>query len=414
MLTRYALRVTISLGLLLSCTVTWSQQVEAKKLTPEAIQEIAQQAAKQAAEAAAKEAAKQTVEQLSEQAEQAEAAEQAVDGEKQKATAASQTKPASQATSKVTRTSLPNRLRIGSGSVGGNYFVLGELIGGSVSHPAGSLPCGKGGTCGVRNLQSENVTSAGALANLAALKAGDVDTAFVQSDVAYWAYTATGLFANKEATGDLRAIASLYPEAIHIVIRKERGINSVADLRGKRVSVGARKSGTLLQSRLVLAAYQLSEDDLETEYLNNQQSIEKLINDELDAMFFSVGAPAPALTQLFSEHAAFTLLSLGTAEQQAIFREGHYFFPYNVPANTYPKIGEVQTISVYALWLCLTDMDEELVYQLTKALWSDTSRQLLNSSYIGKQINIEHSLNGIGIPLHKGAKKYYNDIGKRF
>lgn len=400
MLARCVLRTILSLCLLVNSFAVWSQQPTAEALTPEAIQAIAQQAA----EAAAKEAAQKTLEQLSAQAANTQ----------QRTTASTDNTKSEAKKSTVTTSNAPKRLRIGSGSVGGNYFVLGELVGGAISHPNGSLPCGKGGTCGVTNLQSENVTSAGSIANLAALQEGKITTAFAQSDIAYWAYTGTGLFTNKEAFSDLRAIASLYPEAIHIVIRKGQGINTVTDLRGKRVSVGARKSGTLLQSRLVLAAYQLSEDDLETEYLNNQQSIEKLINSELDAMFFSVGAPAPALTQMFNEHDEFELLSLGTSEQQAIFREGHYFFPYTIAADTYPNNGAVKTISVYALWLASADLDDKLVYQLTKALWSDSSRQLLNSSYIGKHVSIEQSLNGIGIPLHNGAKKYYNEIRKRF
>ncbi len=305
-------------------------------------------------------------------------------------------------------------MRIGSGAVGGNYFVLGELVGGVISHPDGSLPCGKGGTCGVPRLQTMNVTSAGSMANLEALALGSVSSAFVQSDVAYWAYTGTGLFEKKEKMKKLRAIASLYPEAVHIVVNKESGIRSVTDLKGKRVSVGARNSGTLLQARLVLSAYKLSEDDLLVEHLNNQQSIDKLTHGELDAMFFSVGVPAPALSQLFSEHENFSLLSLDAGARQDIFRQGTYFSPYVIAENTYPNVGKVETVSVFALWLCSSELSEKLVYQMTKALWSDASRQLLNSSYVGKHINVEHSLQGIGIPLHKGAKKYYNEIGKRY
>lgn len=310
--------------------------------------------------------------------------------------------------------SQPQLLRLGSGVIGGNYFVLGELVGGVISHPPGSLACGKGGTCGVVNLQSLNVTTSGSLANLSQLQEDHIQSGFIQSDIAYWAYTGTGLFANKDKQVDLRAIASLYPEAMHIVVSNKANVQSVADLADKRVSVGARKSGTLNAARLVLAAYQLSEDDMETEYLNNQQSIEKLKAGELDAMFFLVGAPAPALTDLFEESKAFKLLTIDEPARQQIFKQGHYFSPYLIPAGAYTGTTETHTISVYALWLTKADMDADLVYQMTKALWSDTAKQLLNSSYIGKKIAVENSLNGIGIPLHEGAKKYYNEIGKRF
>lgn len=325
---------------------------------------------------------------------------------KQQATNSKKQKHTQQATTKL--------MRLGSGAIGGNYFVLGELVGGIISHPPGSLPCGKGGTCGLPNLQSQNITTSGSLANLSKLQNNTIQSGFIQSDIAYWAYTGTGLFANKDKQPDLRAIASLYPEAMHIVVRKSANIQTVADLADKRVSVGARKSGTLNGTRLVLEAYKLSEDDMQTEYLNNQQSIKKLQDGELDAMFFLVGAPAPGLDELFAKSKDFTLLSIGETERQSIFKKGHYYSPYTLSASTYPHIPATQTISVYALWLTKDSMDEETVYQITKALWSDTAKQLLNSSYIGKQITVNNSLNGIGIPLHKGAKKYYNEIGKRF
>lgn len=305
-------------------------------------------------------------------------------------------------------------LRIGSGSVGGNYFVLGELVGAVISHPKGSLPCKKGGTCGVSGLQAVNLTSPGSVSNLEQLKKQAIATAFVQSDIAYWAYTGTGLYENKDKMGKLRAIASLYPEAMHIVVRKDSQIGDISELIGKRVSVGARKSGTLQSARLVLSAYKLSEDDMETEYLNNQQSLKKLKEGELDAVFFTVGAPAPAFEQLFKNNEDYSLLSINKAAQKEIFKQGYYFSPYTIEENTYPGIPETNTISVYALWLTTAEADEEKIYQLTKALWSDTAKQIFKISHIGQKIDIENSLKGIGIPLHSGAKKFYNEIGKRF
>lgn len=305
-------------------------------------------------------------------------------------------------------------LRMGSGSVGGNYFVLGALVGDAVSHPKGSLPCGSGGTCGIMNLNALNITTAGSMDNLTKLLAGKLDTGFIQSDIAYWAYTGTGLFENKEKKENIRAIASLYPEAMHIVIRKSANINSVADLVDKRVSVGARKSGTIHGARLVLDAYKISEDDMQTEYLNNQQAIDKFNEGELDAMFFSVGAPAPALEVLFADSHDYQLLSIGEAERQAIFKNGYYFSPHTIAAGTYPGVSAVNTISVYALWLTTAQADEQFIYQLTKALWDKTAKQLFNSSHVGSYIDVENSLKGIGIPLHDGAKRYYDEIGKRF
>lgn len=336
------------------------------------------------------------------------------DDSKQTQTADAKQTNTTTASATPSNTVMPRLMRIGSGALGGNYFVLGELVGGMVSHPLGSLPCGKGGTCGIINLQTQNVTSAGSVANLSQLEKGTVESAFVQSDIAFWAYTGTGLFENKDKMQDLRAIASLYPEALHMLVRKDANIKTVADMAGKRVSVGARKSGTLYGARLVLDAYKLTEDDMETEYLNSSQSLEKLLDNELDAMFFTVGAPAPSFEQLFNDSKDYTLISIGNAERQKIFTKGHYFSPYTISAGTYRNVPAVETISVYALWLTTEKVDEDLVYQLTKALWHDSGKQLFGSSHIGRHIDVEHSLKGIGIPLHNGARKYYNEIGKRF
>ncbi|PIE45596.1 MAG: immunogenic protein [Gammaproteobacteria bacterium] len=308
-----------------------------------------------------------------------------------------------------------NLLRIGSGAVGGNYFVLGELVGGVVSHPLGSLTCEKGGTCGIENLQTQNITSAGSVANLENLLADNVQTAFVQSDIAYRAYTGTGMYEKKGKLNDIRAIASLYPEALHIIVRKDAKITDIGQLAGKRVSLGAKRSGTLQGARLILKAYKLSEGSLKVRYLNSQQSIQKLINAELDAVFFTVGAPAPSIEHIFSISDDFELLSINQAARDSIFKSGHYFLPYTIEKDTYTRLKTpVKTISVYALWLTRESADEALIYALTKALWGDRAKQLFNSSYIGSQIDVENSLKGIGIPLHSGAKKYYNEIGKRF
>lgn len=348
-----------------------------------------------AAEESAKKAVKQALEQQSAQANQ-----------QQKKNTVTQNLPDKHSATKI--------LRIGTGAVGGNYFVLGELVGGVISHPLRSLPCGRGGTCGIANLQSQNITSAGSVANLTALQQGTNQTGFIQSDIAYWAYTGTGLYANKEKSADLRAIASLYPEAIHIVVRKSAGINSIEELAGKRVSIGAKNSGTLQGARLVLEAYQLTEDNLQTRYLNSADSIKALLNEDIDAVFFTVGISSPTLNKLFQDSDDFTLLSIGSSQQQTIFKQGHYFSPFTIAANTYKGVPETGTISVYALWLTSAKADEALIYELTKALWGEPAKQLFSSSLIGRHISVDNSLKGIGIPLHPGAKKYYDEIGKRF
>lgn len=308
---------------------------------------------------------------------------------------------------------------IGSGSVGGNYFALGQLLGTVISHPYNSLKCGDGGTCGVEGLQSVNIATVGSVANLTALEEGSVFTGFVQSGIAYWAYTATGPFEKKNKQDNLRAIASLYPEMVQVVVRKDLNAKTVADLKDKRVSVGTRHSGTLSNARVVLEAYGLSEDDMQTEYLNIGETLDKMRNDELDAFFITMGLPAPFITALFDgdgESAVnkFTILNISGTDREKVLQTGHYFSPAKIPTGTYKGVGEIETVSMYALWLTTKDANDELIYNVTKALWNEQSRLLLDSFPLGKEINLDSSLNGIGIPLHEGAKKYYNEVGKKF
>lgn len=308
---------------------------------------------------------------------------------------------------------------IGSGSVGGNYFALGQLLGTVISHPYNSLECGKGGTCGVKGLQSVNIATVGSVANLRELEEGSIFTGFVQSGIAYWAYTATGPFEKKDKQDNLRAIASLYPEMIQVVVRKDLNAKTVADLKDKRVSVGTRHSGTLSNARVVLDAYNMSEDDMETEYLNIGETLEKMQNNELDAFFITMGLPAPFITSLFagdddSKGSDFTILNISGADREKILQTGHYFSPAKIPDGTYQGVGEIETVSMYALWLTTQDADTDLIYNVTKSLWDEKSRLLLDSFPLGKEINLDSSLNGIGIPLHDGAKKFYNEVGKKF
>ncbi len=303
---------------------------------------------------------------------------------------------------------------IGSGGIGGNYFLLSNLISSIVSKPYNSLSCEKGGGCGILGLQVLNISSKGSVDNLKKLQKNTIQSAFIQSGVTYWAYTGTEMFANKKKQDNLRAIASLYPEKMHILVRKDAQISTVADFVGKRISVSSRNSGTLIGARIILNAYKVTEDDMETEYLTVSEAMDKIKNNKIDGMFFSVGEPAPFLVELLKEGNKYKLLSIGKAEIKQILKKGHYILPATIEANVYNSISKIDTISVYALWVTTKTADKELIYKLTKALWQDSSKFLIKTSNLGGKIDVKTSLKGIGIPLHQGAKKYYNEIGKRF
>src|SRR5664279_6263739 len=148
--------------------------------------------------------------------------------------------------------------RIGTGGTAGTYFPIGGLIANAISNPPGSRACADGGSCGVPGLVATAVASNGSVANINGIQSGQLESGFTQSDVAYWAYTCTGVYEGKPKVADLRLIANLYPETIHLVARKGANIKTVADLKGKRVSLDEPGSGTLVDARIILAAFGLT------------------------------------------------------------------------------------------------------------------------------------------------------------
>ena len=126
---------------------------------------------------------------------------------------------------------------IGTGGTAYTYYPVGGMIANAISKPPGSRECGKGGSCGVDGLIASAVSSRGSVDNVNAIISGLRNSGFAQSDVAYWAYTGTGTMEGKEPAKDLRTIAALFQEHIHLVALKKSNINSVKDLKGKRVSL---------------------------------------------------------------------------------------------------------------------------------------------------------------------------------
>jgi TRAP transporter TAXI family solute receptor len=150
--------------------------------------------------------------------------------------------------------------RIATGGTVGTYFPIGGLIAAALSNPPGSRACEDGGSCGVPGMVATAVSSNGSVANAALIGSGGAQSGFVQSDIAYWAYTGTGIYDGLPRIDSLRVIANLFPESMHLVVRKGSGINSVCDLKGKRVSLDEPGSGTLVDARLILAAYGMTKE----------------------------------------------------------------------------------------------------------------------------------------------------------
>jgi TRAP transporter TAXI family solute receptor len=302
--------------------------------------------------------------------------------------------------------------RIGTGGTAGTYYPIGGLLANAISSPPGSRECDKGGSCGVPGLVATALSSNGSVANINGIAGGQLESGFSQSDVAYWAYTGTGVYEGKPKVADLRLIANLYPESIHLVARKGAGIKTVADLKGKRVSLDEPGSGTLIDARIILGAFGLTDKDVKAEYLKPNQAGDKIKDGALDAFFFVGGYPAGAIAELAASGGGIELINIAGPEIDKMRKQYGFFATDKIPADTYKGVAGVETLSVGAQWVTSAKQPTELIYGITKALWNANTRKLLDSGHAkGKAITKETALEGAGIPLHPGAEKFYREAG---
>ena len=300
---------------------------------------------------------------------------------------------------------------IGTGGTAYTYYPVGGMIANAISKPPGSRECGKGGSCGVPNLIASAVSSRGSVDNVNAIISGLRNSGFAQSDVAYWAYTGTGTMEGKEPAKDLRTIAALFQEHIHLVALKKSNINSVKDLKGKRVSLDEPGSGTYVDAKLILESNGLSTSDVKAEALKGKAATDALRNGKVDAIFVVAGFPTGAIVELASA-VDIKLVPIDGAGAKALTSKYGFFSQSPIPSGTYEGVDEVNTVAVGAQWFTSAKEDNELIYQITKALWNKESRKLMDVGHAkGKTITPDTALTGVGVPLHPGAEKFYKEAG---
>jgi len=300
---------------------------------------------------------------------------------------------------------------IGTGGTAYTYYPVGGVIANAISKPPGSRPCEEGGSCGVDGLIASAVSSRGSVDNVNAIISGLRNSGFAQSDVAYWAYTGTGTMEGKAPAEDLRTIAALFEEHIHLVALADSGINSVADLKGKRVSLDEPGSGTYVDANMILEAAGVGADDVTAEALKGGAAAEALRNGKIDAFFVVAGYPTGSLVELASA-ADIKLVPIDGPAADALTEKYGFFAKSDIPEGAYEGIATTPTVAVGAQWFTSAKEDDELIYQITKALWNEKSRKLLDVGHAkGKSITLETALNGIGVPLHPGAERFYKEAG---
>ena len=244
--------------------------------------------------------------------------------------------------------------------------------------------------------------------NLNLLQEGKGEIAFVLGDSAKdaWAGNEDAGFKNK--LDKLRIIGAIYPNYVQIVASKGSNIKTLTDLKGKRISVGAAKSGTELNARAVLAAAGMSYKDLgKVEYLPFAESVELIKNRQLDATLQSAGLGVASLKDLANS----VEINVVAVPADVVKKMGAPFIPGTIPAETYKgQTTAVSTTAIVNYLVTRKEVSDATAYQMTK-LFYENLPALVAAHSAAKDINVKDAANNPPLPLHPGAAKYYKEKG---
>lgn len=257
---------------------------------------------------------------------------------------------------------------------------------------------------------SVNVQATGASAeNITLISEGEVDVAIVQNDVMKYAYDGIETFAGKQ-TNNFQTMATVYSEVCQIVADPKANIQSVADLKGKRVSIGDVGSGVEANAKQILAAYGLSVDDIKVQNLGFGPSADAVKDGSLDAFFVTAGIPTTAVMELATTR-EIDIVPIEADKASQLMADYPYYTEYTISKEAYNGMEEdVFTIAVKATLIVNPDLDEETVYQMTKALFENKDT-IVQTHEKGSELDINEAVKGASVPFHPGAERYYKEQG---
>ena len=301
--------------------------------------------------------------------------------------------------------------QISTGSTTGSYFPVGQMLADLLSHPPGVGRCQAAEVCGPAGLIVSTRASEGSIANVTAVNSGNVSSGIAQADVVALAVAGKGAFAKSGPAKQLRVIANLYGEDVHLLAGKNSNIKSVADLRGKRVSLSSEGSGTINTARAILAAYRLSERSIVPNYDPGERATDLLQSGKLDAVFYVGGTPVNLIQQLLDEGVA-VLVPINGEGRTRLLRAQPHLYAHTIAQGTYAGADDVDTVAVDALWITDASQPDNLIYGMVKSVFNPANRTTLNGERVGAHFaELDAAAKGTIAPLHPGAARAYAEMG---
>lgn len=283
---------------------------------------------------------------------------------------------------------------IATGGTSGTYYPIGGAIASAVT---------KGS-----DIQATAETGNASVANINLVGKGEIEIAFVQNDIAFWA--ATGKLMFKTPLSNVRAVASLYPEHVQLILAASANIKTVNDLKGKRVGVGAPGSGVEGDVQAIFQVAKLRYDDMKVDFLDFGATTNRFKDNQIDAGFVVAGYPTASVMDLALTK-EITLMDFSDDFLKELTKTHPYFVPSIVPAKTYNRIDrDIKTPAVMAILVTHDKVSEDVIYNFTKAMFENIDT--IHASHAqGKAITLKTALDGLTVPLHPGAAKYYKEKG---
>ena len=284
---------------------------------------------------------------------------------------------------------------MGTGGTGGTYYAFGAVLGKQIEAST--------------DFGCVAVSTDGSKANILGIKNGDYQLGTVQNDVMAYAWQGTNTFAEDGKVDSFRVIGGLYAEPVQLITTNP-AIKTVADLKGKTVSIGASGSGVYFNAIDVLSAADITLEDIKPTYQNFNDSAEALKNGTIDAAFVVAGAPTTAVSELMVAKAAY-LVPIDGEVSAKIMANCPYYTPYTIPAGTYQgQEADVTTITVKATLIVSASLDEDTVYEMTKAIF-ENAEAIKSAHAKGAELSLENATPGMTAPFHKGAARYFAEKG---